>query len=504
MILLNYAWQNRETPITISYGLGVLSAFFYTFGYAFQLLSTTIDQMMFWIHIQYIGIPFAPIIWVIMTLQFTGNQRFLTKRTIALLSIGPIYTLSAHFTNEWHHLFYKSTALDFSQGFPLIVLDRGPLFYLHIVYVYSYYLIGIGLLIHLYLKSNRERKKQVALMMIGSLFVFGFPFIHSIGAIKIPIDISPFGLVFSSLFYLWGIYRFNLLKLSPLAMKKVFESIKDAVIIFDIDNNLKIYNKSAIKLFGYLPNKKLIGNSAAEVLSHFPPLVQFIERTSEINNLTTQSMQLRATYYNVHFSFVNGSNNKPIGKMFILHDITESIKYEESLLQQSKQYEYLAHHDVLTGLYNRTYFEEVVKQKLAQSPKKDAALMICDLNFFKEINDEYGHLTGDNVLIFTANCWHKNLPNPNIIARLGGDEFIMFFEQIESKEKFIKKINEVRNVFQKNLYKRDGIEIKVIPSIGIAFVEEDGINYEHLYHTCDSRMYEDKKNIKDQYLKNEV
>lgn len=325
MILLNYAWQNRETPITISYGLGVLSAFFYTFGYAFQLLSTTIDQMMFWIHIQYIGIPFAPIIWVIMTLQFTGNQRFLTKRTIALLSIGPIYTLSAHFTNEWHHLFYKSTALDFSQGFPLIVLDRGPLFYLHIVYVYSYYLIGIGLLIHLYLKSNRERKKQVALMMIGSLFVFGFPFIHSIGAIKVPIDISPFGLVFSSLFYLWGIYRFNLLKLSPLAMKKVFESIKDAVIIFDIDNNLKIYNKSAIKLFGYLPNKKLIGNSAAEVLSHFPPLVQFIERTSEINNLTTQSMQLRATYYNVHFSFVNGGNNKPIGKMFILHDITESI-----------------------------------------------------------------------------------------------------------------------------------------------------------------------------------
>lgn len=128
----------------------------------------------------------------------------------------------------------------------------------------------------------------------------------------------------------------------------------------------------------------MIGNSAAEVLSHFPPLVQFIERTSEINNLTTQSMQLRATYYNVHFSFVNGSNNKPIGKMFILHDITESIKYEESLLQQSKQYEYLAHHDVLTGLYNRTYFEEVVKQKLAQSPKKDAALMICDLNFLKK------------------------------------------------------------------------------------------------------------------------
>ena len=265
-------------------------------------------------------------------------------------------------------------------------------------------------------------------MMTGSLFVFGFPFIQSLGAIKIPIDISPFGLVFSSFFYLWGIYQFNLLKLSPLAMKKVFESINDAVIIFDIDNTLKIYNKSANILFEQLPNKKLIGNSAAEVLSHIPPLLQFIEHKSEKDNLTTQSMQLGEKYYNVRFSFVNGNTNKPIGKMFILHDITESIKYEESLLQQSKQYEYLAHHDVLTGLYNRTYFEEEVKRKLAQSRKNDAALMICDLNFFKEVNDKYGHLTGDNVLIFTANCLRDNLPNPHILARLGGDEFIMFFE----------------------------------------------------------------------------
>lgn len=255
MILLYYAWQNREIPISISYGMGVVAAFFYTYGYAFQLLSTTVNQMMFWIHIQYFGISFAPIIWIVMTLQFTGRQKYLTKSVITLLLIGPIYTLTAHFTNEWHHLFYRSATLDYSQGFPLIVLDRGPLFYLHICYVYSYHLIGVALLLHMYFKVNKEKKKQVALMIIGSFFVFGFPFIHSIGVIKIPIDISPFGLIFSSLFYLWGIYQFNLLKLSPLAMKKVFESINDAVIIFDTDNILKIYNKSASSLFEQLAKK---------------------------------------------------------------------------------------------------------------------------------------------------------------------------------------------------------------------------------------------------------
>ena len=287
----------------------------------------------------------------------------------------------------------------------------------------------------MYFKANKEKRKQVILMIIGSLFVFGFPFIHSIGAIKIPIDISPFGLIFSSLFYLWGIYQFNMLKLSPLAMKKVFESINDAVVIFDTDNNLKIYNKSANSLFEQ-PNQKLIGKSAAKILSQFPLLVQFIEHNAEIDNGSSQSMQLGDKYYNVHFSYVNGSNNKPIGKMFILHDITESIKYEESLLLQSRQFEYLAHHDVLTGLYNRTYFEEEVKKKLRQSKEKDAALMLCDLNFFKEINDVYGHLTGDNVLVFASNCWRENLPNPHILARLGGDEFIMFLSRLNQRKSF--------------------------------------------------------------------
>lgn len=338
MALLNYSWRSRETPISVSYGLGVLAASFYTFGYAFQLVSTTVEQMMFWIHIQYVGIPFGPFIWVIMILQFTGNQRMKTKKNLALLSIGPLSTLISHFTNGWHHLFYKSIDLDHSQGFPLIILDRGPLFFLHIVYAYSYYLIGICLLIHMYLKSSRENKsernKQIILMMIGSLCVFVPPFIHAIGVMKVPIDISPVGLAFSVLFYLWGIYQFNMLNLSPLVTKKVFESIHDIVIIFDIDNKLRSYNNSADILFKPLPDKKLIGNPASQVLSSYPPLLQLMEQNY---NVTIRSMQLGDRYYHIQFSYISGRHNKPVSKMLILHDITESIQYEESLLQQSQQ-----------------------------------------------------------------------------------------------------------------------------------------------------------------------
>jgi len=341
MILLNYSWQNRETPISVSYGLGVIAASFYTFGYAFQLVSTTVEQMIFWIHVQYLGIPLSPLIWVIMILQFTGNQRMITKKNIAILSIGPLSSLTFHFTNEWHHLFYRSMALDYSQGFPLIVLDRGPLFYLHITYIYSYYLVGVYLLVHMYVKASRKRKKernkQIVLMIIGSLCIFIPPFIHSIGVFNIPIDISPFGLVISGLFYFWGTYQFNMLNLSPLVMKKVFESIHDAVLIFEFDNTLRSYNNSADILLKQFPDKKRIGSPASQVLYPFPALLRLIEHQSGLHNVTIRSMQLEDRYYHVQFSYIYGRHNKPVGKMLILHDITESVRYEESLVQQSRQ-----------------------------------------------------------------------------------------------------------------------------------------------------------------------
>lgn len=128
--------------------------------------------------------------------------------------------------------------------------------------------------------------------------------------------------------------------------------------------------------------------------------------------------------------------------------------------------------------------------------------MICDLNFFKEINDTYGHQTGDNVLIFTAKCWAENLPEPHILARLGGDEFVMFFEGITSKDQFLQKISAACRSFERNILKQEKLTIEIVPSIGLAFVDEDGTEYEELYHICDERMYEDKRLIKERILSN--
>src|SRR5437870_943259 len=102
------SWKRREFPISISFGLGMLAGAFYTFGYAFEILSPTMEQIRFWLRVEYIGIPFGSMLWIIMVLQYTGRQAFLRKWVVLLLLVIPITTLVAHYTNEWHHLFYKS------------------------------------------------------------------------------------------------------------------------------------------------------------------------------------------------------------------------------------------------------------------------------------------------------------------------------------------------------------------------------------------------------------
>jgi signal transduction histidine kinase len=314
----------------------MLAGAFYTFGYALEITSSNLEHIRFWLRIEYIGIPFGAVLWIIMVLQYTGRQALVRKPIVALLMIVPIITFVAHFTNEWHHLFYRSMSIDMSEKFPLVQLVKGPLYMLHLGYSYLFFVIGMVLMIQKYRKSTPRMKKQVALMMIGSLGPFGFPIIYLSGILNGPFDISPFGFVFSGVFYMWGIYQFNMLKLAPLALQKVFQSMQDAVIVFDMDNMITSFNLSASRLIEGL-SKKAIGQPAADLFSLYPNLLERIMQKPSSYNKVQISGKSADRFYHVHMTTISDRNLKPVGKMLLLSDVTETVHYEETLLDKSRQ-----------------------------------------------------------------------------------------------------------------------------------------------------------------------
>ena len=155
--------------------------------------------------------------------------------------------------------------------------------------------------------------------------------------------------------------------------------------------------------------------------------------------------------------------------------------------------------DQLTGIYNRRVIFEALDEAMdnsKQSKDRQFATIMFDIDFFKQVNDNYGHAGGDAVLISFAQLLQTEISSPNIVGRIGGEEFlaILYLDPDQAKAfctKLIKKINI-------NVVNFDGTDIKVSSSGGVAFSTETETSAD-LTNKADERLYEAKKDGRNRF-----
>jgi len=171
--------------------------------------------------------------------------------------------------------------------------------------------------------------------------------------------------------------------------------------------------------------------------------------------------------------------------LVMIEDITESKKREEEI-------KYISYHDILTGLYNRTFFEEEQK-RFDLSRKFPISLIMGDVNGLKLVNDTIGHNAGDELLRQIAQILKKTCRGDDIIARIGGDEFVILMSQTDSAGS-----SEVCNrIYQacKDYEKTKGFKNIILSiSLGHATKSGKGRSVEELLAEAEQMLYQ-KKNI---------
>lgn len=153
--------------------------------------------------------------------------------------------------------------------------------------------------------------------------------------------------------------------------------------------------------------------------------------------------------------------------------------------------ERVASHDGLTGLLNRSKAEELIRNRLQNNPMGNYALFIIDLDYFKNANDQYGHIFGDHVLQYLSGKLQQSVRSGDIVARVGGDEFLIFLEYREGFEMAVDRIFH----FLKGEY--EGFKMSV--SMGIARTCGEPSDYETLFHCADQALYASKRAGRGQY-----
>lgn len=154
----------------------------------------------------------------------------------------------------------------------------------------------------------------------------------------------------------------------------------------------------------------------------------------------------------------------------------------------------LARHDSLTGLFNRRYFEELfaIHLKRAKRYSEKFHLVLIDLDRFKEINDQHGHLCGDAVLIDFANKLRSSIRESDIICRFGGDEFLIMFIEM-TKDTLEQKMEAIKIKLKKKPLSYQDHSLPYSFSYGIAEWSVDGTDLDLLTHHADNQMYKNKQ-----------
>lgn len=162
--------------------------------------------------------------------------------------------------------------------------------------------------------------------------------------------------------------------------------------------------------------------------------------------------------------------------------------------ETEQQLRYMATHDDLTDLPNRVYFNNTIKQALAQvrGQEMHLAVMLLDVDKFKQVNDTYGHEVGDVVLQRTADRLQQSLRKSDTIARWGGDEFVIIVESDPAYRGPRVVVNKILEAFSAPMDIRD-TEISVGVSIGISLYPKDGREGDTLIRQADEAMYTAKE-----------
>ena len=257
----------------------------------------------------------------------------------------------------------------------------------------------------------------------------------------------------------------------------------------------EFYNFNVEDLIGKKPNQVFDKSTYEDVV--MPQLSKCIENKTAIHYeswIIAQSFQQPHYLYISYLPHVDTKSDEIVGIIVIAKDVTE-FKRAEGLLAKT------ANTDALTNIPNRLFLvnklEELTKQNSRESDR--FGLLFCDLDGFKEVNDQHGHAIGDKVLNQAARRLSKNTRKEDVLARYGGDEFVILVSPLSNDE----VINTIKEKIERSFsqpFEISGHSLKVGISIGVSIFPDEARNIEEMLHKADQRMYFNK-NKKDEIIK---
>ncbi len=326
-----YMWWRRPSAQTRLWSLLVLAVAEWSLGYALELGSPTLTAKLFWSDVNFAGVVAVPVLALAFVLQYTHHERWLTRRNLALLAAPSVLTLGLVWTNSWHGWIRSAVRLDSRGAIPVLDPTYAVGFWGFWVYAAFLFLCTVVLIARAFRASTGLYRRQLAVLALGVLFPWVGNAVYLFGLSPLyGLDLTPFSFAVALLVMAWGLFRYRLLDILPVARDAVIENMGDGVIVLDAQTRIVDVNPAAQRIIGRVA-PALIGQPSTRALTGWPDLVAHDGVTTEAWTEFSLDVDGVPRHFDLRVSPLMGGQDQLIGRLVVFRDVTERVRAAEAL-----------------------------------------------------------------------------------------------------------------------------------------------------------------------------
>jgi diguanylate cyclase (GGDEF)-like protein len=503
------SWTRRSAPGAAWFVVQNIAIVWWLFCYAFpfpaDFLLSHGGSAYFRFKLIFFGVVFITPTFFALALEFTGKLKRRKVPVALLLCIEPIFVWLTIWNPATESLFFGDWRGRPEDGY----FKGGVLFWLHTVYSYVLTIAALGVLLRQMIRESSVYRKQLQLLLLSAIP----PMLANLATLAklspVNVDYTPLGFALASVMIGYALFKHGLLDLIPIARKTVVENMTDAVVVLDNKGRIMDANPAAYDMLAITP--AMTGSIIQDVFPQWRSLASL--NSDEIGR--SVDLLPDGRYLDVRVTVINSDKGKLGGRLLILRDVTEMVHASNALGQANEQLrgqlaeiermQVLLHEqalrDSLTGLYNRRYLDEMLEREFQYAKRTNGtvALALLDIDHFKNINDTYGHLAGDEALKELGKILAGTSRSTDVACRYGGEEFIVVLKDT-SISVACQRVEEWRKRFSAIQFGFQPTSAGITFSAGIATFPDDAKDKDSLIDAADKLLYAAKAQGRDRIM----
>ncbi len=483
LLMIIHILRQKRSLLSTVFSVQVACVLIWTVGSIFEVVSQHESSMLLFRNIQQIGVFYIPLSTWVFAIVYTRRDRL--KPTLYFFTLIQTVAIVLIFTDSHHHLMRSATQMAVHPLFGHQILVQSTL--IGMVFVTMNYVLvffSILLLLDFALKVSRSLRRQVLGIAASQALTVAFAwfkmtFLEHRG-IYVPMAVIYLP---SSLILFYTLFKHHFLKLSPLARDTVFDVIREGILVVDSAGLVVDFNPYFLELvqrcFDIEPIH--VGMNIREILS-----AKWSVARANPDGPVSYEIKVRDDQYLGVSTFPLKDGERIMGGVWLVKEITYSKNYERLLMDKG-------YRDSMTKLLNREGFKHFASPLWTEIAHGggSAAFLMMDLDFFKKINDTYGHSVGDRVIQRFAEILLLSSRGADVAARLGGEEFVLVLSGMDKVSAFAVAERLRKAVEADGIQLPDGL-LTFTVSIGISG-SQDGESLETCLDLADRALYQAKK-----------